>query len=90
MHFPLLSAALHNRLAAAVCHCNDTYEDLLFIQVCTDLPLMQCNTDFGRMHTPLLSAALQNRLAAALCHCNDTYEDLLSIQVCSDTRLLQV
>ena len=33
---PLLSAALQDRLAAGLYHSNYTYEDLLFIQVCSD------------------------------------------------------
>ena len=32
----LFSGALQNRLIAALCHCNDTYGDFLFIQVCSD------------------------------------------------------
>jgi len=32
----LFSAALQNRLTAALCHCNCTCGDLLFIQVCSD------------------------------------------------------
>ena len=34
MHFPLLTDAVQNRLAAGLCQCKYTYEDLLFIQVC--------------------------------------------------------
>ncbi len=60
MHSPLLSAALENRLTAALCHCNYTHEDLLFIQVCSDPPPMHCSTGFGNMHSRLLRAALQN------------------------------
>ena len=36
MHSPLFSAALQNRLTAGLCHCNYTYGDLLFIQVCSE------------------------------------------------------
>ena len=32
MHFPQLRAALQNRLAAGLWHCNSVYEDLLFLQ----------------------------------------------------------
>ncbi len=81
---PLLSAALQDRLAAGLYHCNYIYEDLLFIQVCSDPTPEHCNTVFCKMHSPLLTAALQDRLAAGLYHCNYTYGDLLCIQVCSD------
>ncbi len=84
MHFPLFSAALQNRLTAGLCHWNCTYEDLPFIQVCSDPTPMHFNTGQGKMHSLLFSAALQNRLTAGLCHCNYTYEDLLFIQACSD------
>ncbi len=84
MHCPLLSAALQNRLTPGLGHCNYTYGDLLFIQVCSDLTEMHCSSVQGKMHCPLFSAALQNRLTPGLGHCNDTYGDLLSIQVCSD------
>jgi len=73
----LLSAALQNRLAAALCHCNYTYGGLLFIQVCSDATTMHCSSDQGKIACLLFSAALQNRLKAALCHCNYTYGDLL-------------
>ena len=39
----------------AMCHCNHTYEDLLFIQVCSDLSPMHCSTALGIMHPTLLS-----------------------------------
>ncbi len=43
----LLSAALQNRLTAGLCHCNDTYESLLFIQQTNDpTPFnLHCNTN---------------------------------------------
>ena len=84
MHAPQLKAALQNRHAVALCHCDCTHEGLLFIQVCSDPPPMHCNTDCGKMYSPLLSVALKKRHTAALCHCNYTYEGLLFIQVCSD------
>ena len=84
MQSPLLSAALQDRLAAGMYHCNYTYEALLVIQVCSDPTPVHCITVQGKMQSPLLSAALQDRLAAGLYHCNYTYEDLLLIQVCSD------
>ena len=84
MQCPLLSAALQDMLAAGLYHCNYAYEDLLFIQVCSDPTPVHCNTVQGRMLSPLLCAALQDRLAAGLHHCNYTYEDLLFIQVCSE------
>ncbi len=78
IHSPLLSAALQNRLAAGLCHCNCNCEDLLFIQMCSLLPPMHCNTGFGRMHSSLLSAVLQKRLTEGLYHCNHTYEGLVT------------
>ncbi len=77
MQSPLLTAALQDRLAAGLYHCNYTYGDLLCIQVCSDPTPVHCNTVQSKMHSPLLSAALQDRLAAGLYHCNYTYEDLL-------------
>ena len=74
MQSPLLSAAVQGRLAAGLYHSNYTYEDLLFIQVCSDPTPVHCNTVQGKMQSPLLSAALQDRLAAGLYHSNYTYE----------------
>jgi len=48
----------------ALCHCNDTCEDLLFIQVCSESAPMHCSTGFGKMQSPLFSVALQNRFTA--------------------------
>ncbi len=84
MHFPLLRNALQNRLTACLCHCNYTYVDLVFMQVCSDATSMHCSTGQGKMHFPLLRNALQNRLTACLCHCNYTYGDLVFTRVCSD------
>ena len=75
----LFSAALQNRLKAALCHCNYTYGDLLFLQVLSDATAKQCSTDQGKMACLMFSAALQNRFKAALSHCNYTYRDLLFI-----------
>ena len=61
-----------------------TYEDLLFIQVCSDPTQGFSSTAQGNMQPPLFSAALQNRLTACLCHHRHTCEDLLFIQVGSD------
>jgi len=61
---PLLSAALQDTLTAGFDHCNDTYEDLLFIQVCSDPTPVQCNTVVGKMLHPVLTAAQQHRLTA--------------------------
>ncbi len=58
-----------------------TYEDLLFMQVCSDPRSINCNSGFGRMHFSLFSAAVQNRLPAGVCPCKCTYEDLLYIQM---------
>ena len=84
MHSSVLSAALQSRLAAGLYHCGYTYEDLLFIQVCSDPSPEHCITVFCKMQSRVLTAALQDRLAAGLCVCNYTYEGLLFIQVCSE------
>ena len=84
--FPLFSAALQTSLTAALCHCNHTYGDLPFIQVCTDARHMHCSTGQGKTASPQFSAALQTSLTACLCHCNYTYGDLPLIQVCTDAR----
>ena len=44
LHSPLFKAALQNRLTAGLGHCNYTYGDLLFIQVCSDTTAMHCST----------------------------------------------
>ncbi len=44
--FQLLRAALQNRLTAALCHWNHTWEDLLFIRVCSDPAPMQRSIGF--------------------------------------------
>ena len=75
---------MQKRLTVALFHSNCTYEDSLFIQLCSDPTTEHCNTVQGKMQSPLLTAALQDRLAAGLHHCNYTYEDLLVIQLCSD------
>jgi len=72
------------KLTVALCHSKCTYEDLLYIPMCSDPPPMNCNTGFGKMHSTIFSAALQNRLTVTLCHSNCTYEDLLFIQLCRD------
>ncbi len=56
MHLPLSSAALQNRLAACLCHCNYTYEGLLLTQVCTDPSPMHCKPGFGNCipHCPVM------------------------------------
>ena len=43
----LFSVALRNKLTACLCHCNYTYGDLLFIQVCIDARPMHCSTGQG-------------------------------------------
>ena len=62
--FPLFSAALQTSLTAALCHCNHTYGDLPFIQVCTDARHMHCSTGQGKTASPQFSAALQTSLTA--------------------------
>ena len=81
---PHLSAALQDRLAAGLYHCNYTHEEMVFIQGYSDPTLVHCNILLCKKQCPQLSAALQDRLAAGLHHCNCTHEDLLFTQVCSD------
>ena len=47
-----------------LCHCNYTYGDLLFIQVCSDAITKHCSTGQGKIAFSLFCAALQNRLTA--------------------------
>ena len=84
MQSPLLSAALQDKLAAGLYHCNHTFEDLLFIQVCSEPTPVHCNTVLVKMRSPVLSAAVQISLTAGLCQCNYTYGDLLFIQLFSE------
>ncbi len=81
---PLLTAALQDRLAAGLYHCNHSCEDLLLTQVCSDSTAVHFDTVQGKMQCPLLGAALQDKLAAGMYHCNHSYEDLLFIQMCGD------
>jgi len=69
-----------------LCHCNSTYRDLVFLQVCIDATPKNCSTGQGRIASPLSCAAMQTRLTAALCHCNSTYGDLVFLQVCIDAK----
>ena len=62
MQFPLFSVA-DTRSQQAVCHCNYTYGDLLFVQVCP--PQMLCSKFQGKIQFPLFSVALQNRVTAS-------------------------
>ena len=64
MQSPQLSAALQDRLAGGLYHCNYTYEDLLFIEMCSEATPVHCNTVEGKMQSLQLNAALQDRLAA--------------------------
>ena len=52
------TAALQDRLAAGMYHCNYFYEDLLLIQVCSDPTRVHCNTVHGKMQCPQLSAVI--------------------------------
>ena len=80
MQSPLLIAALQDRLAAGLYHSNYTYEDLLFIQVCSDPTPVHCNTVLCKMQSPLLGAAVQDRLAAGLYHSSK------NMKICSSYR----
>ena len=72
MQSPLISAAQQDWLASGLYHCNDTYEDLLFTQVCTDPTPLHCNTVQGKMQSPLINAALHDWLASGLYLCKYT------------------
>jgi len=48
----------------ALCHCNYTYGDLPFIQVCSDQAPMHSSTVQGKVPPQLLSAAVLTRLTA--------------------------
>ncbi len=50
----------------ALCHCNCTLGDLLFIHVCSDATPKPCSTGQGKIASPLFIAALQNRLTAGI------------------------
>ena len=81
---PVVTAALQDRPAAGLHHCNNTYEDLLCTQVLAIHHQGTATLFFCNMHSPVLSAALQDRLAANLYHCHNTYEGLLFIQMLSN------
>ncbi len=55
---PLLNAALQDRLAAGLYHCNNPLADLLFIQVCSDATPKPCSTGHGRIASPHCSVLL--------------------------------
>ena len=84
LHSSLFSSALQKRLTAGLGHCNYTYGDMLFIQVCGDARPMHCSTGQGKVVSLLFSAVLQSSLTACLCHCSYSYGDSLFIQVFSD------
>jgi len=50
----LFSVALQGRLAAGLYHCNYPYEDLLFMQVCSDPTPVHCKTVQGKKQSVLL------------------------------------
>ncbi len=73
LHHPLLSAALQNRLEAALWHCNCTCKDLLFRQVCRDpapmqnrltAGLCQCSYTYGDLLSYRCAESHQNCTAA--------------------------
>ena len=41
------------RFTAGLCHCNHTYGNLLFMQVCSEPTDMHCSTDLCKKHSPL-------------------------------------
>ena len=57
MYSPVLTAALQDRLAAGLYHCNYTYEGLLFIQVCSE-PTSEPATLFSAKCIPQCSVLL--------------------------------
>jgi len=48
----LFSGALQTSLTACLCHCNYTYGDVLFIQVCSDARSMHCSIGQGNKSFP--------------------------------------
>ncbi|DBB02766.1 TPA: hypothetical protein ACH3X1_013603 [Trebouxia sp. C0004] len=77
MHFSLVSVVVQNRMTSGLYHCKYTFEDLLFIRLCSDPTPVHYNTVLGKKQSPLSIAAVQNRLTAGLYHCKYTCEDLL-------------
>jgi len=66
-----------------LCHCNYTYEGLLFIQLSrpNTKALLHC---LGKNAVPFAQCCSAKRLTAGLYHCSYTYENLLFIQLSSD------
>ena len=62
--FPLFSAALQIRLRACLCHCNYTYGDLPFIQMCTDANPMHCSS--GQNSFPTVQCCSANQAQSML------------------------
>ena len=69
----LLLCAVHNKLAAILCHCIYTCESALQGSV--------------KMLGLLFCAAVQNKLTAVLCHCIYTCESPLLTQMCDNSAL---
>ena len=65
----------------AVCTCIYTYEDLLFIQVCSDPAPMHCSKVQGKSaQSPLLGAALQNSVKSR------QFVTAVTMEMCSSYR----
>ncbi len=65
MHPLLVNAALQIRLTAALRHCNDTCEDFLLTQSCSDQIKCTAAAVVGKKHSALLSVAVTAKLTAA-------------------------
>ena len=83
VHVLVSCAAMQKRLTAVFCHCINTTQDLLLLQVCKHQTPMHCSRVQGKMLALVVCAAVHNKLTAALCHCIYTSQDLLFIQGCN-------
>ncbi len=80
MHCLLLTAAVQNRVTSGVCLCKYTYEDLRFIQVCSDAQTVHYEIVQGKMHHSTFSAASAKRVDS-----RKLFENEL-IRICSSYR----
>ena len=62
---------------AVLCHCIYTYQQFLFVQMCTHQTPMHFSRVQGKMHATVFCVAVQNKRAAVLCHCIYTYQQFL-------------
>ena len=81
MQSPLLSAALQDRLAAGMYHCNYTYEALLVIQVCSDPTPVHCITVLCKMQCTQCCSA-----TALQVHCYTCMTAITPMKLCCSYR----